>query len=271
MYKILALAIAPLLATAPALAAPGLTKTNVNFRSGPGANFASIRSLPAGTAVDIGDCDAAGSWCAVAVKGQKGFVSGKYLQESKDTDGWPRAYTVGRGRIVLHQPQFTEWTDFKTIEALVAAEFAKSEDARPVFGVIGLRGETSYDDDKGEIVINGITITELNFSSLGREDLATLALETGKLLPTGPITVSEARVTASLAEQKRMVDVAGLKADPPPIFVSTAPAILVQTDGTPVYSPVKGKTGLSFLVNTNWDVFRIDEGGGYISDTTRVG
>jgi hypothetical protein len=58
-----------------------------------------------------------------------------------------------------------------------------------------------------------------------------------------------------------MVDMSGLKADVPLIFVSTTPAILVQTDGTPAYAPVKGLAGLSFVVNMNWDLFRVDEGG----------
>ena len=135
--------------------------------------------------------------------------------------------------------------------------------------MIGLKGTTSYDEDAGEVVITDITVTDLNFSGLGRDDLTALAVETGKLLPTGPITVSEARVTASLAEQKRMTDVSGLKADAPPIFMSKSPAILLQTDGEAAYAPVKGKAGLSFVVNTNWDLFRIDEGGAlYLRDDT---
>ena len=269
MRQVIALALVPIIATIPAIAAPGVTTTSVNFRSGPGANFSSIRTLPAGTAVDIGDCEASGSWCAVTVKGQRGFVSGRYLEEKQDSEGWPRAYEVGKGRMVLYQPQFTEWTDFKTIEALVAAQYLRTPNANPVFGVIGLKGTTSYDEDAGEIVISDITVTELNFSGLGRDDLKALAIETGKLLPTGPITVPEARVTASLAGQKRMTDVAGLKADPPRILVSTTPAILLQTDGEAAYAPVKGKTGLSFVVNTNWDLFRIDEGGAlYLRDDT---
>ena len=76
-------------------------------------------------------------------------------------------------------------------------------------------------------------------------------------------------MTASLAEQKRMTDVVGLKADPPRIVISTTPAILVQTDGEAAYAPVKGRAGLSFAVNTNWDLFRIDEGGAlYLRDDT---
>lgn len=269
MRKVVALALVPMIATVPAVAAPGVTTASVNFRSGPGTNFSSIRTLPTGTDVDIGECEETGNWCAVTVRGQNGFVSSRYLQENKGPEGWPRAYETGKGRMTLYQPQFTEWTNFKTIEALVAAQFLKTPEANPVFGVIGLKGATSYDEDSGEVVITDITVTDLNFSGLGRDDLTALAVETGKLLPTGPITVPEARVTASLAEQKRMSDVSGLKADAPPIFVSKSPAILLQTDGEPAYAPVKGKAGLSFVVNTNWDLFRIDEGGThYLRDDT---
>jgi hypothetical protein len=269
MRKVFALALAPMIATLPALAEPGVTTTSVNFRSGPGTNFSSIRTLPAGSDVDIGECDEPGNWCAITVAGQSGFASGRYLQKSQEPEGWPRAYDTGTGRMILYQPQFTEWTNFKTIEALVAAQFVKAPDANPVFGVIGLKGATSYDEDTGEIVITDITVAELNFSGLGRAELAALAVETGQRLPTGPITVTEARVTASLAEQKRMTDVRGLKADPPRIVTSKTPAILVQTDGEPAYAPVKGRAGLSFVVNTNWDLFRIDEGGTlYLRDDT---
>ncbi|WP_246499101.1 SH3 domain-containing protein [Microvirga soli] len=259
--QIIALTLIPIITTTSVSATPGITTASVNFRSGPGTQFSSIRTLPEGTAIDIGDCEDSGSWCAVTVGGRNGFVSGRYVEETGEAEGWPRSYEIGKGRMVLYQPQFTEWTNFKAIEALMAAEFLKTPDANPVFGVIGLKGNTSYDDDADEVVITDITVTELNFSGLGRDDLKALAVETGKLLPTGPITVPEARVTASLAEQKRMIDVRGLKADPPPVFVSTSPAILVQTDGESFYAPVKGRAGLSFLVNSNWDVFRIDDGG----------
>jgi len=269
MQKVIAFTLVPIFATASALAVPGVTTTSVNMRSGPGTDFPSMRTLPEDTAVDIGQCEGSGSWCAVTVKGQEGFVSGRYLEAKQDSEGWPRTYEVGQGRMVLFQPQFTEWADFKTIQALMAAEYVKAPNVNPIFGVIGLKGTTSYDEDAGEIVISDITITQLNFSGLDRDALKMLSLETGKLLPAGPITVAEARVIASLAEQKRMTDVAGLKADAPRIVVSTTPAILVQTDGEPAYAPVKGKTGLSFVVNTNWDLFRIDEGGAlYLRDDT---
>ncbi|WP_052954991.1 SH3 domain-containing protein [Microvirga vignae] len=82
MRQVIALALVPIIATTPAPAAPGVTTSSVNFRSGPGTSFSSIRTLPEGTAVDMGDCEDSGSWCAVTVEGRSGFVSGLYLHWS---------------------------------------------------------------------------------------------------------------------------------------------------------------------------------------------
>ena len=90
MRRFIALTLVPIATAAPGLAAPGVTTTSVNFRSGPGTQFSSLRTLPAGTAIDIGDCENAGSWCAVTVDGRSGFVSGRYIQENKEAEGWPR-------------------------------------------------------------------------------------------------------------------------------------------------------------------------------------
>ena len=49
-------------------------------------------------------------------------------------------------------------------------------------------------------------------------------------------------------------NVEGVKADPPPIFFSKTPAVLVNIDGDPIWSPIKDND-LKFAVNTNWDLF----------------
>ena len=50
-------------------------------------------------------------------------------------------------------------------------------------------------------------------------------------------------------------NVDGVKADPPVIFYSTSPAVLVNLDGDPIWSPIKDND-LKFAVNTNWDLFQ---------------
>jgi hypothetical protein len=102
-------------------------------------------------------------------------------------------------------------------------------------------------------------VTQLDFSALDRTALTDLSLQVGKLLPTGPITVKEDRITASLAEYKRMEDVEGLNSEAPPIFMSNEPAILVQTEGEPMLAPGQGRAGPEFVVNTNWDILKLEE------------
>ena len=50
-------------------------------------------------------------------------------------------------------------------------------------------------------------------------------------------------------------EVAGVKADPPTIFFSQKPALLVNLDGEPIWSPIEG-LDLRFALNTNWDLFQ---------------
>ena len=45
-----------------------------------------------------------------------------------------------------------------------------------------------------------------------------------------------------------------MKADPPTIFYSDTPALLVNLDSDPIWSPIK-ENDLKFAVNTNWDLF----------------
>ncbi len=165
------------------LAAPALTTANVNFRQGPGTNFGSLGTVPSGTQVEMENCDDSGAWCSISYNGQNGFVSGQYLQlsEPEQTTGWPRSFQTDAGAtLVLYQPQFTEWDNFKTLKAMVAAEYIKDKDAKPVFGVIGVSGATVADTDKSEVDINQIQVTELNFSALDRESLTDLSLQVAR-------------------------------------------------------------------------------------------
>ncbi|MEW5422030.1 SH3 domain-containing protein [Amorphus sp. 3PC139-8] len=251
------ISLALLLVTAPALADPGTTTTDVHLRSGPGTTYSVIATLSAGQQVDIGACSPGDGWCSVTENGTSGFVSGRYLQQEKDADGWPRSFdTQGGGTITLYQPQVDAWNDFHTLKARIAAEYQTSKDASPVYGVIAVSAKTAADDKSNDVVLSDISVTELNFSALDRDALNALDIDVGKALPTGPITVSKTRLAASLSQSEKLKDVQGLKSDPPPIFQSESPAILVQTNGKPTLAPVEDATGLSFVVNTNWDILQ---------------
>ena len=255
MRKPIAILVATVIAVTPVAASPAVTTANVNMRSGPGTTYEVLGTIDSGTDIDLGECDASGAWCSVTVDGRQGYMSGQYIEMKDDPGGWPRSFTTqSGGQIILYQPQVTDWQDFRTIDALIAAEYVSGPNASAVYGVIGVTGKTEADEANDEVVISDITVTELNFSALDREGMDALNVDVGQVLPTGPITVAEQRLVASLADSKRVADVDGLKSDAPPIFHSETPAILVQTNGDASLAPVQNTTGLSFVVNSNWDI-----------------
>ena len=97
-------AIVSLVATS-ALSSTAVTTSNVNFRSGPTISSEKFGVLSEGTEVELLDCNDSGSWCAVALGNQNGFVSGKYLSlieaDQESADAWPRSYDVGDGATLV--------------------------------------------------------------------------------------------------------------------------------------------------------------------------
>lgn len=168
---------------------------------------------------------------------------------------WPRSFESPAGAtITLHQPQVTEWKGFSKLTALIASEYSPKGGGDPAYGVIEVTADTAADRETDEVTLSNIAVANINFSTLGREQLADTALEIGKLLPTAAITVSLTRLTASLDNYEKLQDAKGFGSDAPAIFVSEKPAILLQTNGKPTTAPVKGADGLEFVVNTNWDL-----------------
>ena len=247
------------------------TTANVNLREGPGTNFNTLGTVPKGAAVTLQECDESGQWCAVTFGQAQGFVSGQYLamvstetagaEEAEEDDlAWPRAFSLeGDAVMVMYQPQFTDWDGGRKMKALIAAEYRENEEAQPIFGVIGLDGEASKNADDGTVTLKNLSISSLDFTGISPSDLPGLTVKLKDLLPTGPIDVAEEHVLASLSDYDKLQDVEGLNTDPPKFFVSTEPAVLIMTDGQAVFAPIAGVDGLEFVVNTNWDAFRVGE------------
>ena len=65
-------------------------------------------------------------------------------------------------------------------------------------------------------------------------------------------------ILSYIAPDAKPAEVEGLSFDPPPIFFSSTPAVLVITDGEPLLAQIPD-TKLQYAVNTNWDLFRYNE------------
>lgn len=107
-------------------------------------------------------------------------------------------------------------------------------------------------DDR--VVSLDLTITEYNFTSLKSEQVKALVADV-QALPVNHKVLDLDRLLAYVdASPLQVHNADSIKADPPRIFNSAAPAILVNLDGDPIWSPIKD-VDLLYAVNTNWDLF----------------
>ena len=169
---------------------------------------------------------------------------------------WPRTYVDHKkSKITLHQPQITDWEDFKKIKARVVVEYHPPNIAKPLLGTFSMEADTDVNVELRQVHAGNFKISNLRFSDtklvgeteLLQESLVGLLIEKARIL-------SLDRLSANFERNQSIIPVK-LKTDPPQIFVSESPAILVLFNGKPEWAAIEN-VDLQFAVNTNWDVFR---------------
>jgi hypothetical protein len=168
---------------------------------------------------------------------------------------WPREY-AGKddAKLVVYQPQVISWTDHEEVEARAALAFTRNELASPALGTMRFRAKTESDLETRRVRLSDFEMLEVRFPMLSEGEQQLLAEKIEEIvLPSEEMVTTLDHFVASVERsEQQLVEV---KVEPPPIFVSTEPAILLQFDGKPAFAPVKG-TALHYALNTNWDVLR---------------
>ena len=170
--------------------------------------------------------------------------------------GWPKAYsTPSEGHILVYQPQVASWTDQRHMVAYAAVSYETKRAPKPALGSLKLEADTKVAVSERLVSFKDLRITESNFPTLPREQMREVVAEIEKAIPDEERVLGLDRVLASV-DRSQIVprEVPGVKADPPPIFFSDTPAVLVNVDGEPIWSPI-AQNDLKFAVNTNWDLF----------------
>jgi hypothetical protein len=169
--------------------------------------------------------------------------------------GWPRSYmTPSGGGVVVYEPQVASWVDQKQIVMYAAVAYTTS-DARSALGTIMVKADTKIAVPERLVSFSDLQIEMANFPTLSREQLEKVVSEIKSAIPLEDRVIGLDRVLAAVdTSQIHARNVEGVKADPPPIFFSQRPAVLVNVDGDPIWGPIPGNN-LRFAVNTNWDLF----------------
>jgi hypothetical protein len=169
--------------------------------------------------------------------------------------GWPRQYVNNTGRLVVYEPQIAEWRDQKHMTLHAAVSYTATGGDKPLLGTITAEAQTKVAIDERLVDFSVFTLTQTHFASASKEQTAAIVAAVQAGLSERERVIALDRVLAFVdASTIRPKNVAGVKADPPAVFYSTKPAILVNVDGSPVWSPIQNND-LRFAVNTNWDLF----------------
>jgi hypothetical protein len=180
------------------------------------------------------------------------------LSPGKPSDpGWPRQAVRNGNRLVYYQPQVDEWNNLRTIKARIAF-LLTPKDGKPAVGIEELSGDTATDLENRSVRITNIKTEAVRFPSLSGAEESKMANLLQSAFPAAPFTVSLDRLIASVQSSREKTKSVEVKSDPPPIFVSYQPAILLIVPGQAVLGSIK-ELKLQFVVNSNWDLFFVPE------------
>ena len=171
--------------------------------------------------------------------------------------GWPRIYNLpSGGTILVYQPQVASWDKQKHLVAYSAVSQRAKTGEKPAIGTIKIEADTEVSVPERLVSFQKMKIVEANFQTLQKEQIREITTEIEKAIPVDERVIALDRVLSNLDKSQVIPkNVDGVKADPPAIFFSTSPAVILNLDGEPIWSPIK-ENDLKFAVNTNWDLFQ---------------
>jgi hypothetical protein len=150
----------------------------------------------------------------------------------------------------------------------VAVEVAPAGEDEPVYGVAEFTADTDPNLELRVVAIENLKVTVTSFpvaDDARRERLdevfRTVVEPKTQFIPLD-VLLSYAAPDASVP------DTPGLSFEPPPIFYSSTPAVLMITDGEPLLAQIPD-TKLEYAINTNWDLFRYKEKEWYLRNDDR--
>ena len=182
--------------------------------------------------------------------------SAAHAATAPDPDGgWPRSLTTATGAaLIIYQPQILSWDAQRNLVAMAALSYLAKGATTPKLGTVQLESPTSVSIDERLVNLQKVTVKEIHFSALGKDQSQEVLSEVKSTMPAQPLVISLDRVLAAMDKSHIRADGIQVNTDPPPIYFSARPAVLVGFDGAPILSPIEG-TSLQYVVNTNWDVF----------------
>ena len=142
--------------------------------------------------------------------------------------------------LVLYTPQVEDWPQYQTLDFRMAFSLTPYG-GKEVVGVVYINATTNVDTYTHMVSIYNMNVTGVHFPSLD----ATTSASMGQIVRTfidvtQTVKVSMESIVACTPKKQDATKTVTVKNDPPTIFVSNQPAILLQLEGEAALTmPVK--------------------------------
>lgn len=176
-------------------------------------------------------------------------------QQWKD-QGWPRRFESGSNELRVHQPQVDEWPDFDRIKFRAAISVGpKFMESEATYGILVMSAATRVAFEERVVELSDRRIESIEFPGVPEDEAAALRRIVEEAAPPQrTMTVSLERIIAQLNTDNTHLRTTSVNLDPPTIYSSESPAVMVIFMGKPRFKQVEGSTLLA-AANTNWDLF----------------
>ena len=178
-----------------------------------------------------------------------------FAQAKAGDDGWPRRFVIGSNNVAVYQPQIEEWTG-NSFAARAAMAITPGSSKQPLYGVLWFTARAEIDKVNRLVTLTDFKVKKISIPLAPDKAAAFEVALQARAAKQGEVIALD-RLLADMAINHAATESATyqVKNDPPQVFFSTRPAILVLIDGAPVLRPIK-ETRLERVINTRVLVVR---------------
>src|SRR6185503_11271368 len=154
-------------------------------------------------------------------------------QPTAGDKGWPRKFAIGGSAFAIYQPQLEEWVG-NQFSARAAFAITEGQAKQPSYGVLWFNARTDIDKVNRLVTFSDFKVTRMNFPSAPDRAAAYQCALQARAGEKAEVIALD-RLLTDMAANQAASPSAGyeVRNDPPQIFFSTKPAILVLIDSSP--------------------------------------
>lgn len=172
-------------------------------------------------------------------------------------DQWPRVKNHDGNRLTLYEPQVESWADYAQIDFRMAFSLLPNQESKEIVGVIYMQAATTVNMSTHIVVMKELKIQKVDFPSFTENESSGYNNMIKTFLhPDTTLQIGLEMIVACTPKPETTANDLSVNNNPPLIFISTSPAILLQLEGKPqLYAAAGENSTLQLLINANWPVF----------------